>query len=159
MSEVIITTSTLETHKDYDIKISQRKRYEDKPKFSMVGDGRMSKVFGIPKSIDLLEAVAEMSSAEKFCFFLIKRGIRLDRWDSKFIYQVPIRTSELSATDKTQFAKGFKLLSTKQLVRRLTRGIYMINPCALIPSDFEHEFAIWNNTHLEPLIEEASNDS
>jgi hypothetical protein len=145
MSEVIITTSTLEVHKDYDINISQRKRYDNKPSYAMVGDGRMDKSFSKPKGIDLIEEALNMSAPEKFCFRAIKDSIKWDRFDNRLIYQVPIRTSEFTATDKTQFQTGFKLLSAKDLVRRISRGVYMINPTALIPTDFEREFSIWSN--------------
>ncbi len=105
-------------------------------------------------TIDLLKAIANMTTAEKICFFSIRNGIKLDKSFTFYVYQVAIRTSEFTETNKSQFTKGFKLLSAKDLVRRISRGIYMINPTALIPTDFEREFAIWNNTHLQPVSED-----
>lgn len=113
--------------------------------YTMVGDGRMSPHFGIPKSIDLLEAVRDMNALEKVCFFTIKNSIKWDRFDNKYIYQVNVDMSQLSKSQQSKFRAGYALLSAKDLVRRISRGVYMINPTALIPTDFEREFAIWSN--------------
>jgi hypothetical protein len=131
----------------YDLK--QIKHKVDRPSFDMVGNGKMNHKLKV-QSIDLLQEVAEMNSDEKFCFFMIKDKITWDEYDKKYICQVRIYSKHMTQGERNMFSRGFKLLNHKDIVRRVKRGTYMINPSALIPKDFEHEWKIW--TDCESLV-------
>jgi len=109
-----------------------------KPPFTMIGAN-------MKDSIDLLREIANMSACEKVCFFTIRDNIRYDATSRRFIYQVKPDFHLLSNSDKAKFRKGFKLLEDKDLVRRVSLGVYMINPKAIIPNDFQEELSIWNS--------------
>lgn len=100
---------------------------------------------GKSKSIDALRAVADMSAHEKMCFFTVKDSLKYDRWEDTFIYQGRPDLTALTETQRKSFIRGYKLLFEKDIVRRVSRGEYMINPLLLVPTRFEKEFATWNS--------------
>ena len=140
MDNQIISTVSLKLANNEEAVISVKKK-SHKPGFIMVGNGKTNKK-GVD-SIDLLIEVADMSSNEKLCFFLIKDGVIFDPWDNRLIYQVRIDTSKLTKSQKSKFSNGFNKLKDKDLVKRVSRGVYMINPNALIPNDYVRELHIW----------------
>ena len=138
MSNQIITNTSLTLHKDEELVISKRKK-SHKPGFIMIGNGNTNK-HGIT-SIDLLHEIANMSSNEKYAFFLIKDNIVFDPYDECFIYQV--RVNLTTDTDKSKFSRGYTSLRKKELLKRISKGTYMINPNALVPSDYHKELKVW----------------
>ena len=52
---------------------------------------------------------------------------------------------ELNNVQQQQFQKGFKELNEKNLMRRVKRSHYMINPNALIPSEYDEAIDIWSS--------------
>jgi len=126
-----------------DEAIRKVKIHDSKPSFYMIGKGTVNHKMGM-KSIDLLQAVGEMTSNEKFAFFEIKNGIEWDIYDKKYIYAVKVYSRDYSQTQKNMFSRGYKLLHEKDIVRRVKRGTYMINPSALIPKNFDEEWKVWN---------------
>jgi hypothetical protein len=111
------------------------------PRFTMVGTlDKKDK-----KSIDLLKEVAEMSSEEKFCFFKIKDGIEYCPYENSYIYTVKVDRSGMVKTEQNKFSAGFTKLKNKNLVKRVSRGVYLINPKALIPGDYGKYLKIWEN--------------
>lgn len=145
MNTSIITTANLDLAKDEEIRISSRKKYEPKTGFNMTGNGeKNSKYPLIPKSIDALKAVADMTMNEKLCFFAVKDSIKWDRFDDVFIYQTKPDLTALTETQRKSFIRGYKLLFEKDIIRRVSRGEYMISPLLLVPKQFEKEFATWS---------------
>ena len=144
MNTTIITTANLDIAKDEEISITSKRKHTPKPGFNMTGNGLPNTKYPlVPNSIDALRAVADMTAHEKLCFFTIKDSIIWDRWDERMIYQTTPDMSQLSPTQRKSFLRGYKLLNEKDIVRRISRGVYMISPLLLVPTDFEREFAIW----------------
>lgn len=149
MDDNIISVTNLEVAKDEVLSIKYTRKYQSKPNFFMGGDGTMNKSFTSRKSIDLIQEICSMSSNEKLCFLAIRNGIKWDKWDNRLIYQVPVNMSQFTASQRVKFLEGYKRLNEKDLVRRISKGIYMINPTALIPAEFEREYSIW--TDAKPI--------
>ncbi len=110
----------------------------------MIGVGTMNSKLKL-QSIDLLQAVADMTSDEKFCFFQIKDKIKFDPYTNDYIYQIRIYSKDYTPSQKVMFSRGFKLLEAKNIVKRIKRGTYQISPLALIPKDFDKEYLIWKS--------------
>ncbi len=147
-----MTQVTLEA--DEMLEVKRKKVVQDKPSYQMIGRGTMSHKLKV-KSIDLLQAVADMTSDEKFCFFQIKDKIVFDpyklRTDVKnksgdYDYQIRIYSKNYTQTQRNMFSRGYKRLREKDIVRRVKRGTYMINPAGLIPNDFDREWDIWSGS-------------
>ncbi len=119
--------------------LKKMKVTESKPSYQKIGNNKMNHKIGL-KSIDLLEEVGKMNSDEKFCFFEIKNRIHFDSYEGDFEYTVKIRTSNYTSGQKSMFSRGYKKLREKDIVRRIKRGLYMINPLALVPNKFEKEY-------------------
>jgi len=145
LEEDKVIINTQELSKNTEVRVYTKPIYNAKPSFTMIGDGYMNnKHKDIAKSIDLLNEVANMTSAEKFCFFIIKNNIHYDNYTNTMIYQVKVAPYLFSNTDKALFLRGFTLLKNKNLVRRISKSVYMINPNALIPARYTKELAIWD---------------
>ena len=121
---------------------SKPKSTQPKPPFLMVGSGHSTSTQGT--SIDLLLEISNMTSNEKLAFFLIKESILYDRKTGQFNYQPTVSINHLTKSQKAKFSNGYRTLNSKGLVKRITRGKYMVNPRALIPSDYAIELTKWN---------------
>ena len=129
-------------HLEPDEAIKKIKINNKKPNFYMIGKGTMNHELKV-KSIDLLNEAMKMTSDEKFTFNKIRNGIEWDIYDKKYIYAVKIKSKNYTPSQKVIFSRGYKALNEKDIVRRIKRGTYMINPSALIPKNFEEEWKKW----------------
>lgn len=102
----------------------------------MIGNGTMNKhhIYGI----DLLRELANSTKAEQFILLAIKDGINFDN-DYSPIVKVVGNTS----TEKQYLKNGYASLLARNLVVRVKKSHYMINPNALIPLDYEEALKIW----------------
>jgi hypothetical protein len=111
------------------------------PPFDKIGNGIYSNsIIGDP--MDLLYEVSNFTSSERFCFFIIKNKIYYDNKSKKIIYIVKNATKGLSKSEIVKFSKGYKKLKEKNIVRKISKGTYMINPNGLIPSSEQYSEAI-----------------
>ena len=94
------------------------------------------------QSIDLLRELAMASKAGQFILLAIKDGIT---YENNYSPVVTINRKTLTATQQRYLVDGFKELSDKDLVRRISNGKYMINPNALIPLDYEEALQVWQS--------------
>lgn len=120
-----------------------KKSTEKKPGYALIGNGMTTKHGRT--SIDLLQEIADMNSNEKLCFFLIRDSFVYDRYDKRIIYQAKVDLSNLSKSQKSKFSNGYTSLYRKDLIRRVSKGVYMVNPNAIIPKHYEVELVTWNN--------------
>ncbi len=146
MDDKILTSVTLALDKGETLNISKKKK-NTKPGFIMIGSGTTNK--HNVTSIDLLHEIAEMTASEKYAFFLVKDNIVFDPYDSRFIYQVKVPLP--NPTEKSKFSRGYTTLVKKDLIRRISKGVYMINPYALVPNDFPEELAIWEGKQMKTI--------
>jgi hypothetical protein len=143
-----ITTEGLATPKaivialkpDETLSIVKKDRESRKPNYMMVGNGTMNKhkIFGI----DLLRELVESSAAGQFLILKIKDGIC---FENGYSHVVNVSKSTLSGYEQKMLRDGFKELKAREIVRRVKNGWYMINPNALIPSNYEQAIIDWEN--------------
>lgn len=132
MNEVIVILEQDET-------LVKKKKTKKTPNYYRVGNGTMNK--HKIQSVDILRELAMMTKAEQFVFLVIKDGIT---FENGYEPVVRIDRKELTTTQVQYLDKGYKLLEAKDLVRRIKRGHYMINPNALVPNDYEKWLAVWD---------------
>lgn len=137
MSNTII--SQINLNEDEELVVSTKKKKAIKPNFYMIGNGTMNK-YRI-KSIDLVQAVTEMTKVEQRVIILIKDLVTFDNTDGV----VYVKFSKDEKQQQKKFLEGYKLLEKKELVRRVKPSHYMVNPSALIPTDYEAAKLLWNS--------------
>jgi hypothetical protein len=106
------------------------------PNYFRIGNGTMNK--HKIESINLLE---EAMNATKPAQWLLKSIIKGIEYGND--YNPVVEVKAVTEVDKVYLKKGYAELSSKDLVRRIKRGHYMINPNALIPNDYEAGLIIW----------------
>ena len=120
-----------------------------KPNYFMVGNGTMNrnKIFGI----DLLRELANASKAGQFLLLAIKDGINYSN-----NYHPVVKVAGETQTELKYLKVGYKELFEKDLVRRVKRSHYMINPNAFIPPDYESAIEIWDSlpAYVSPLTQD-----
>lgn len=109
-----------------------------KPNYFMVGNGTMNKdrIYGM----DLLRELADSTKPEQFLILAIKDGIG---WGND--YDPVVKVIGTTSTEKQYIKKAYPLLNERDLVRRIKRGHYMINPNALIPIDYNSAIQLWDS--------------
>ena len=115
------------------------------PNYYRIGNGTMNRQK--IKSIDLLTEFYKCSKPAQTVILWIKEEMT---WCTKtekinFIAKVVAETT----AQKQILKKGLKELFCKDLVRRVKRGCYMINPNAII-TDYEAQMEVWDT--LTPTV-------
>ena len=118
----------------------KKKLNKSSPNYFRIGNGTMNKQK--IQSINLLE---EAMNASKAGQWLIKQITTAIGYSNGYNPVVEVRAS--SEVEKVYLKKGFSELSAKNLVRRVKRGYYMINPNALIPIEYEESLGIWEKAY------------
>ena len=95
------------------------------------------------KPIDLLSEMANMTSNEAFAFITLRDSLNWDTLTKQYSLTIVPNQSEFTTYQQKQFKLGVKSLIDKDLVKRIKRGSYMINPMAIIPSNFEEAEKLW----------------
>ena len=117
----------------------EKKKPRKIPNFYMIGITVTNK-HGL-KGIDLIDEVINSSKAAQYTIKWIKDAITYGNRNGV----VKIEMKELNNVQQQQFQKGFKELNEKNLMRRVKRSHYMINPNALIPSEYDEAMDIWSS--------------
>ena len=107
-----------------------------KPNCYMVGNGIMNK-YNI-QAIDMIRELANSTKAEQFLLLAIKDGICYGNDYSPIVKVIPE-----TETQRQYIKLGYKSLLARELVIRVKKSHYMINPNALIPIDYEGALRIW----------------
>ena len=115
-----------------------RTKVVNKPNYLMIGNGTMNKhkIFGI----DLLRELANSSKAAQYLLLAIKDGINFDN-----NYNPVVKVIGKTSTEKQYVITGYKELLDRQLVVRVKKSHYMVNPNALIPPDYQSAIELWNS--------------
>ena len=108
-----------------------------KPNYFMVGNGTMNK--NKIYSIDLLKEMANSTKAEQYLLLAIKDGINYENE-----YNPVVKVVGDTSTAKQYIKSGYKSLYERNLVIRVKKSHYMINPNALVPIDYEDAIELWN---------------
>jgi hypothetical protein len=124
---------------DEAVTVVKKREPRKRPNFTMIGNGTMNKD-GV-QARDLLREMTQMTKAELYTLIWIRDAIY---WENR-TGEVALYMADLTSTQQRQFKSGFKSLHEKDLVRRIKRSHYMINPNALIPLDYEAALELWNS--------------
>ena len=118
------------------VEVEEKQKRATKPNYFMIGNGTMNKhrIYGI----DLLRELANSTKAEQFLLLAIKDGICYGNDYSPIVKVIPE-----TETQRQYIKLGYKSLSARELVIRVKKSHYMINPNALIPIDYEGSLRIW----------------
>lgn len=139
ISDRSIHTVTLAIPDGKMLDIIDKRPQVRRPNFYMMGNNTMNRD-GI-QSVDLIMEAATLSRPAIVTLSWIRQAIVWDNRDGV----VKFSMSDLTDAQEQQFKKGFKELNDRNLVRRVKRSHYMINPNALIPIDYEAALQIWNS--------------
>jgi len=126
LDKSIIQLRSLNPDEEYNISVKKR---EEKPQFTMTGDG-----------MEALDIIANFSKPEAMAFILLKNS---RDWKTNY---AKFSTSSLSKTDKVVFSKGYKALAKKNIVIRTKKGItseYLFNPDFIVPNSYKETFKEW----------------
>ena len=137
----IITTISLKD--DEELLLTKQSRYKATPNYYKIGNGTYSTRYKMD-SRDLLKEVLRMTAAEQWMFNLLKENLLV--YNSTEVSLVDV---ELSSADKQKLKLGYSRLREKDLVRRVKRQHYMINPTALIPTGKEVDMEVEIAEYLE----------
>ena len=118
------------------VMVEEKQKRATKPNYFMIGNGTMNKhkIYGI----DLLKELANSTKAEQFLLLAIKDGICYGNAYSPIVKVIPE-----TETQRQYIKLGYKSLLARELVIRIKKSHYMINPNALIPIDYEGSLRIW----------------
>ena len=122
-------------------------RDERSPQYYRISTGAPFSVGGtnMPiNTIDALEVMSTFSPQEWYVINLLK-NVGLVHYDSetKRSYSSNIVSLKGIDYDKRKFSIGYKRLHDKDLVKRIKRQEYIINPLFIMPTYFEKEYKLW----------------
>lgn len=118
--------------------ISKSKDTKSKPQFLMIGKGINMRQENM--AIDLLKEVSEMNAPEKFAFFAIRDAMD---YKDETLSNIVVNQKMYTEYQKKMFKNGARLLIDRKLIARVKRGIYQINPYAVIPTEFDRARELW----------------
>ena len=120
-----------------------------KPPFNMIGSGKKNNAVN-GKPINFLIELTAMSTAELFAIQNIIEKLDCFSYQKKSIIgEVHISTSMFNSSLKQKWKKGLKELKSKELVGSTKQAHFMINPNALIPSDYREASKVWHEIYPE----------
>lgn len=109
-----------------------------KPPYCMVGSLRMYQSNQYGKPYPLLETMCDFSKSEGW-FFKILLDTHNELSGVSDISKVTFTKSDLNV-----LSKAYTVLHQRDLVKRVRRQVYMINPSALITNNWEAHKPIWD---------------
>ena len=131
-----------------EVSIQRKQKLATKPNYFMIGNGTMNKhkIYGI----DLLRELANSTKAEQFLLLAIKDGICYGN-----DYNPVVKVIGETKYQQNMITEGYKSLAARELVIRVKKSHYMINPNALIPIDYEGALRIWEEAVRKQEIQET----
>ncbi len=117
-----------------------------RPNYYQLGSG-MSKKLLEHNPVDAIIELLHMTPQEAFVIETLKKVCGFVHLDDDNRYYssdiVSMKYVALSSTNKVRFSIGYKRLREKDLVRRIKRQEYIINPNLIIPTHYEKEIDIY----------------
>ena len=111
------------------------------PPYIMAGTGMKNRAC---QSYPLIETMLEFSKPEGWFFKVLLET------HNEATGLSPITVS-FSNTDRVTASRAYKLLNQRDLVRRVKRQVYMINPCALITNQWKEHIKVWESLTPKPI--------
>lgn len=137
-----ITNISLNADEILEIR-SKKIKSDNKPHFNMIGTGRNGMSSTTLPTVDLLYEMNQMTSAEGFAFLTLRDNIMFLSREEGYAPFIKVSQVDMTKYQQKVFRDGIPKLIAKDLVRRVKRGVYMINPMAIIPSDFAESEKLW----------------
>ena len=125
-----------------EVKIIQA---EQKPRYYRIGNGIRNTFMKDHVAIDAIDELAQMTPQELWTIKLVKDNLDLiqERTTSGYSMRTSckarILSSELTSAEKQKFKTGYKRLRKKNLLRRIKRQYYILNPDFFIPHFYVEE--------------------
>lgn len=111
------------------------------PPYVMVGTGMKNRTY---QSYPLIETMLDFSKPEAWFFKMLLETYNNTTGLSTLIVS-------FSDSDKVTASRSYKSLNQRDLVRRVKRQVYMINPCALITNQWKEQIKIWESLAPKPI--------
>ena len=159
MNTLIVADKFLNTNKLDALKknekyiITREKENKNKPQFLMIGKGVNMKNENM--AVDLLKEVSQMNTNEKTAFFAIRDAMD---YNDDTLSNICVDQKNYTPYQKKVFKLGVNGLIGKKLIARVKRGIYQVNPYAVIPTDFEEAKNLWLTVVKYEDIAQASKE-
>lgn len=147
MSDTSITSLSVKIPegKELNIGIMSKKVY---PNRYQIGSGMQNKRIDT-EPMDAINIMSTFTPQEWFVINTLKEVSGLLKLDDEYKYYssciVSIKGNNLTDNQRNQFSTGFKRLRDKNIVRRIKRQEYIINPDFIIPTKYNTEMNIWNS--------------
>lgn len=115
-------------------------KYSPKPPYCMVGSKRMYQNNAQGAAYPLLETMCSFTSSEGWFFQILLQT------HNEVTGLSDISRKTFSKSELNQVSKAYKELNKRELVKRIKRQVYMINPSALITNNWGTHKQLWDNT-------------
>jgi hypothetical protein len=124
---------------DEELVITTRnKSRSDKPVFMMIGSP--VKVRNRPSGFPIMKTMCEFNKEEQWFFKLLLDNLNTDT------NMCDISHIEFTSTEIPKVSRAYRPMFELGLVKRFKKGIYMINPTAIIPpTSYEEVQARWDS--------------
>jgi len=135
-------------NEDLIVEVTTKKKRpkEHYPGYTMVGNGRETRRGG--KSMDMFEVCKKLGTAEMNLLQFFKDEIDANKIVKEENPNIVVPTKSENCTDyiKRSLKKHYAHMECLQIIRRVKRGTYIVNPMLFIPpKDYQKILAVWNS--------------
>ena len=162
MSNGSINTITMSIPDDKDIRVVARSK-AFALSYQRVGNGAMNRGSGL-QSIDIMKEMEHMTLGEVKALNIVRTNISWER-DLETNEQYTLGIAHLpasyfeSTTVRSVFQKGVRMLRDKDLVIKVGRNDYMLNPKAIIPTRLMTALHMYYKNRLAQIDEPYDRES
>ncbi len=141
-----IDSAAVTPESDEVIEIVRKKKYnEPLPPYNIVGNGLTNRH---GTSVDILEICLQLNMAEMKLLQFLRTAFTINSINKEEIPNVVLPSSwdEFDKYLSTALMKNYTHLEYLQVIKRIRRGVYMVNPRILMPSkEYLRIEAMWDN--------------
>jgi len=133
-----------------NIEIPKNKKLETKiinkkeiPRFYMIGSGIKNENIDNHHPISMFDILKDITQPEQYVMEVIGKSLEpaYDEMNKKYYTTCKINISDIKMTpsNRVKFSKGYKRLHSRNILKKIKRQHYMLNPDFLIPTYYEQE--------------------
>lgn len=141
-----IDSAAVTPESDEVIEIVRKKKYnEPLPPYNIVGNGLTNRH---GTSVDILEICLQLNMAEMKLLQFLRTAFTINSINKEEIPNVVLPSSwdEFDKYLSTALMKNYTHLEYLQVIKRIRRGVYMVNPRILMPSkEYLRIETMWDN--------------
>lgn len=141
-----IDSAAVTPESDEVIEIIRKKKYnEPLPPYNIVGNGLTNRH---GTSVDILEICLQLNMAEMKLLQFLRTAFTINSINKEEIPNVVLPSSwdEFDKYLSTALMKNYTHLEYLQVIKRIRRGVYMVNPRILMPSkEYLRIETMWDN--------------